>query len=114
MLLGVCLVAFGLGCEEKKQAPVAAQPPDVEVVQVIQQDVPVFAEWIGTTDGLVNAKIRAQVSGYLLKQDDKDSSINVLEHVYFMQEQFWGEWRNYCAKDCPDRRSVGKELHELA
>ena len=30
--------------------------------------MPIYSEWIGTTDGLVNAKIRAQVSGYLLKQ----------------------------------------------
>ena len=67
-LLGIFLLTLGVGCEEKKQAPVAAQPPAVEVVQVLQQDVPIFAEWIGTTDGLVNAKIRAQVSGYLLKQ----------------------------------------------
>ncbi len=67
-LVSIAVLALGAGCEEKKQTPVAAQPPEVEVVQVLQQDVPIFAEWIGTTDGLVNAKIRAQVSGYLLKQ----------------------------------------------
>jgi membrane fusion protein (multidrug efflux system) len=38
------------------------------VVQVQQEDVPIFSEWIGTLDGLVNADIKAQVSGYLLKQ----------------------------------------------
>ena len=43
-------------------------PPSVEVVQVQQEDVPVYAEWIGTLDGLVNADVRAQVTGYLLKQ----------------------------------------------
>lgn len=42
--------------------------PDVEVLQVQQQDVPVYGEWIGTLDGLVNADVRAQVTGYLLKQ----------------------------------------------
>jgi len=42
--------------------------PDIEVVQVQQQDVPVVHEWIGTFDGLVNADVRAQVTGYLLKQ----------------------------------------------
>jgi membrane fusion protein (multidrug efflux system) len=41
----------------------------VEVAQVQQQDVPIYSEWIGTLDGLVNADIRAQVSGYLLTQD---------------------------------------------
>jgi RND family efflux transporter MFP subunit len=42
--------------------------PDVEVVAVEQKDVPVVHEWIGTLDGLTDADVRAQVSGYLLKQ----------------------------------------------
>ena len=42
--------------------------PDVEVVQVQQEDVPIIHEWIGTLDGLVNADVRAQVTGYLLQQ----------------------------------------------
>ena len=42
--------------------------PDVEVLQVQQEDVPVIHEWIGTLDGLVNADVRAEVTGYLLKQ----------------------------------------------
>ena len=42
--------------------------PDVEVLQVQQQDIPIYGEFIGTLDGLVNADVRAQVTGYLLKQ----------------------------------------------
>jgi RND family efflux transporter MFP subunit len=42
--------------------------PDVEIVQVEQKDVPIFGEWIGTLDGLTNADVRAQVTGYLLRQ----------------------------------------------
>jgi RND family efflux transporter MFP subunit len=42
--------------------------PDVEVVQVEQKDVPIFGEWIGTLDGFTNADVRAQVTGYLLRQ----------------------------------------------
>jgi len=45
-----------------------AQSPTVEVVQVQQEDVPIYGDWIGTLDGLVNADVRAQVTGYLLKQ----------------------------------------------
>src|SRR5580704_12376941 len=41
---------------------------DVQVVQVEQKDVPIFGEWIGTLDGLTNADVRAQVTGYLLRQ----------------------------------------------
>lgn len=42
--------------------------PHVDVVEIIQKDVPLYSEWVGTTDGSVNARIRAQVSGYLLKR----------------------------------------------
>ena len=42
--------------------------PEVEVVQVTQQDVPITSEWIGTLEGMVNATIKAQVTGYLRKQ----------------------------------------------
>jgi len=46
----------------------AVSPPTVEVAQVQQEDVPVYGEWIGTLDGFTNADVRAQVTGYLLKQ----------------------------------------------
>jgi membrane fusion protein (multidrug efflux system) len=42
--------------------------PHVEVVDVIQKDVPIYSEWVGTLDGSVNAHIRAQVSGYLMRR----------------------------------------------
>lgn len=58
------------GCE--KHAPEAAQPPTVEVALVTQADVPIYHEWIGTLDGLVNATIRAQVTGYLLAQNYRE------------------------------------------
>src|SRR5262245_47016603 len=47
-----------------------ARPPalEVQVVDVQQKDVPLYAEWIGTLDGLVNADIKSQVSGYLVEQ----------------------------------------------
>lgn len=49
-------------------------PPDVQVVQVEQKDVPIYSEWIGTLDGMVNEEIKAQVTGYLLKQDYSEGS----------------------------------------
>jgi RND family efflux transporter MFP subunit len=67
-----CLLVIGLiiGVIRAKQVSGAPQggSPDVEVVQVEQKDVPIFGEWIGTLDGLVNADVRAQVTGYLLRQ----------------------------------------------
>ena len=55
----------GCGKEEKVQP----QAPIVEVAEVTQKDVPVISDWVGTTDGIVNATIRAQVQGYLIKQN---------------------------------------------
>jgi len=43
-------------------------------VQVEQKDVPIYSEWIGTLDGMVNEEIKAQVTGYLLKQDYSEGS----------------------------------------
>jgi len=55
------------GCGTKQQA--LPGPPAVEFVQVVQKDVPVTKEWVATLDGLVNAQIRAQVKGLLIKQN---------------------------------------------
>jgi membrane fusion protein (multidrug efflux system) len=61
------------GCQ-KDDPPAVAKPPDVRVMTVALQDVPVYQEWIGSLDGYVNAQIRAQVSGYLLSQNYKEGS----------------------------------------
>jgi len=66
VLLPMAAFVF-LGCGGPKAAPVPPTP-DVEVVSVTQTDVPVYREWIGTLDGLVNADVRAQVTGYLQRQ----------------------------------------------
>jgi membrane fusion protein, multidrug efflux system len=69
------------GCGEKKTAGPAA--PVVEVVNVVVKDVPIEREWVGTMDGLVNAKINAQVQGYLIKQNYKEGSAVKKSQVLF-------------------------------
>ncbi|HMD32451.1 MAG TPA: efflux RND transporter periplasmic adaptor subunit [Candidatus Acidoferrales bacterium] len=64
-LFAAVMMSFS-GCS-KPTLP-AAGPPDVEVVEVIKKDVPVTREWVATLQGTVNAQIRAQVAGILLKQ----------------------------------------------
>ena len=44
------------------------------MTEVRQQDIPVTGDWVGTTDGYINAQIRAKVQGYLLKQGYRDGS----------------------------------------
>src|SRR5215510_15626448 len=84
---GVCLPNVGASCwlsilltltlvHCKGETASAPPPPSpqVEVVDVIQKDVPIHSEWVGTTDGMVNAVIRAQVSGYLIKRPYTEGS----------------------------------------
>jgi membrane fusion protein (multidrug efflux system) len=66
------LLAAGCGKEEKAAPP---PPPAVVVSEVIKKDVPVYTEWVGTTDGLVNATIQAQVTGYLVKQNYREGEL---------------------------------------
>jgi RND family efflux transporter MFP subunit len=65
----LCLLSLTL-VHCKGETTSAPPPPllHVEVVDVIQKDVPIYSEWVGTTAGSVNALIRAQVSGYLLNR----------------------------------------------
>src|SRR5256886_5407422 len=49
-------------------------PPVVEVAPVVQRTVPVIGEWVGTTKGYVNAQIKPQVSGYLIRQDYREGA----------------------------------------
>jgi len=67
-------VVITAGCARTTEAAKAVAPPDVEVIQVQQKDVPIYGEWIGTLDGMVNADIKAQVTGYLMKQDYTEGS----------------------------------------
>ena len=67
------LCALTLAARSNSPAPVA-RSLDVHVAKVEQRDVPVYSEWIGTTDGSINAEIKAQVTGYLLRQDYKEGS----------------------------------------
>ena len=67
----MCLaMVLAVGCKKKQEA--AAPPPTVEVMTVVQKDVPIEKEWVGTLDGYVNAVIRPQVTGYLIKQNYRE------------------------------------------
>jgi len=66
------LILLAVGC--KRKAPPAPVPPKVFVLTVLPQEVPIYQQWIGTLDGYPNAQIRAQVTGYLMKQDYVEGS----------------------------------------
>jgi len=73
-LILVFVLTLTTGCG-KKEAVVAAAPPEVEVAAVVQQDVPLYTECISTLDGFVNAQIQPQVSGYLTKQTYQEGTV---------------------------------------
>src|SRR6202051_1672087 len=68
--LFLVVIGIVIGATRHKHAsgPPPGGSPDVQVVLVEQRDVPIYGEWIGTLDGLINADVRAQVTGYIMKQ----------------------------------------------
>jgi membrane fusion protein (multidrug efflux system) len=62
------------GCN-RGQATIARPVPEVAVATVETRDVPMYSEWVATLDGYVNAEIRPQVSGYIIKQNYKEGSL---------------------------------------
>jgi membrane fusion protein, multidrug efflux system len=89
------------GC--KRTAPVAPPPvPEVVVTDVIKRDVPIFSDWVGTTEGFVNAEIHPKITGYLLKQSYKDG-----DHVRSGQLLFQIDDREY-------RAALDQALGDLA
>lgn len=74
MLSAIVILALAtFGC--KRSAAPQMGPPEVIVVDVVQKDVPIYGDWIGTLDGMVNARIHAQVSGYLTAQCYKEGDL---------------------------------------
>ena len=69
------LTAVSAGCEGRVDSAPAPPMPKVEVTSVIQKDVPIGGEWVGTLEGYVNAQISPQVSGYLIRQDYKEGAL---------------------------------------
>jgi len=72
-LLVLAFSLAALACSRAK-APAPASPPKVVVTPAIQRDEPIVREWIGTTEGDVNADIRPHVEGYLLRRVYREGS----------------------------------------
>ncbi|MGH9448634.1 MAG: efflux RND transporter periplasmic adaptor subunit, partial [Terriglobia bacterium] len=75
----VCLIVIAIAflaarSKAKPASPASPSLPEVEVAQVKSENVPIYREWVGTLTGLVNATIKAQVTGYLRRQDYKEGS----------------------------------------
>lgn len=73
-LLVVGLALSLNGCTSRASAP-PPTVPTVEVISVIQQDTPIYSEWVAVLDGYVNAQIQPHVTGYVIKQNYKEGSV---------------------------------------
>jgi membrane fusion protein (multidrug efflux system) len=60
LALALCVLS---ACKSQPQP--TAGPVDVVVTEVVQRDVPITGEWVGTFEGQITAQIRARVTGYL-------------------------------------------------
>src|SRR6195256_1875441 len=80
LVAGVTLAMLACG---RTQAAAPSPPPELRVAPVVQQDVPVYSEWVATLDGYVNAQVRPQVSGYIIKQNYKEGSLVRKDQVLF-------------------------------
>jgi membrane fusion protein (multidrug efflux system) len=73
LVLTVVPLVLLLGCGKKEEAA-KPTPPEVLVAEVVQQDVPIYGQWVATLSGPVNADITPKVQGYLLKQNYENGS----------------------------------------
>ena len=74
VVLVLAIVLLFVSQSGATRTPNTPPPPIIAVAPVEQKDVPVYQEWIGTLTGQVNAEVKAQVTGYLLKQYYKEGS----------------------------------------
>jgi len=68
------LILSVTSCGSTKAAP-PPPPATVEVATVLQQDTPIYSEWVATLDGFVNAQIQPHVTGYIIKQNYREGAV---------------------------------------
>src|SRR5712664_4702302 len=73
LLIGA-MAAGAAGCGDTSRAAGPAPSPVVKVEPVVERDVPITLEYVGTLVGYINAQIRARVSGHLVSQNYREGS----------------------------------------
>jgi membrane fusion protein (multidrug efflux system) len=114
---GLCfslVMLISAGCQPKVTPPPPA-PPEVQFITLTPTNLPVFEEWIGTLDGSVNAEIRAQVTGYLLKQTYAEGSAVKKGDLLFQIDPrpFQATLDQVLAKLAQDQAQAGKTEQDV-
>jgi len=81
-LLLFAATGLAAGCHDSRAA---APPPlaPVKVEPVIERDVPISVEYVGSLVGYINAQIRARVAGHLMSQNYTEGSLVKAGDVLF-------------------------------
>lgn len=105
----LAIMALGCGKPELPKAPT----PKVLTARSTQMDIPIYGEWVGTTEGYVNAQIRPKVQGYLIKQNYKNGAEVAAGELMFEVDprQFQAEVKN--AEGNLDRAKATLKRSEL-
>jgi membrane fusion protein (multidrug efflux system) len=74
LLVGLMAAAVA-GCGDASRAAGPPPTPVVKVEPVVERDVPISFEYVGTLVGYINAQIRARVSGHLVSQNYREGSL---------------------------------------
>src|SRR5215471_5227731 len=108
-------VVAACGSSGKAAAP-PPPPVTVSVVEVAPRKVALSSEWVATLDGLVNAQIRPQVSGYLLSRDYNEGTRVQKGQVLFRIDQrpFEAALAQARARVAEAQAQLGKAERDLA
>src|SRR5713101_6071978 len=83
VLGGFLLLLAGCSSSSGGKAASAPPPPVVEVATVVQQDTPIYSEWVAILDRYFNAQIQPRVPGYVIRQNYKEGSVVTKGQILF-------------------------------
>jgi membrane fusion protein (multidrug efflux system) len=104
----IALLLAGAACH-KMTAPPPPPPPAVQVTGVLQRDVPIYREWVGSLDGFVNTDIKPQVEGYVRKQVYREGTFVAQGELLFLIDP-----RNYKAIADQAKSTLARDVAALA
>ena len=82
------MLTIFLGCKEEAAEAPPPPPPEISVVEVQQQDVPIYAEYPGQTYGELDISVRARVEGFLNSRHfDEGSQVTKGQLLYIIDPQ---------------------------
>ncbi len=81
--LAVFAPAFYAGCGQRAASAPPPSAPVVEVAPVVQKDMPIYGEWVGTLEGYLNAQISPRVSGYVIRQNYQEGGLVRKDQILF-------------------------------